>query len=115
MWVFSVAFVLKLMQSNTLTGHFIRYTSSIACKHNLAMSQMLNPLGRSMWLSQLTEFQTEHQNEEKDIVVGTRQVGLSLSENADLLGFSLLSHLFRAYREWYPESSSCVNEKHLLM
>lgn len=100
MWLFSVAFVLKLMQSNKLTGHFIRYTSSIACKHNLLMSQV----------------QTEHQNEEKrNMVVGARLVGLSLSENADLRGFSPLSHLFRGYREWYPVSSSCVNEKPLLM
>lgn len=69
-----------------------------------------------MWSSQLTEVQTEHQNEEKkDIVVGVRQVGLGLSEHADLLGFSHLSHLFRAYSAWYPVSSSCVNEKPLLM
>lgn len=69
-----------------------------------------------MWSSQLTEVQTKHQNEQKqDIVVVIRQVGLGLSENADQLGFSHLSHLFRAYSEWYPVSSSCVNEKPLLM
>lgn len=48
-----------------------------------------------MWSSQCTEVQTEHQNEEKqEIVFGVRlrQVGLSLSENAGLLGFSHLSH-----------------------
>ncbi len=56
---------------------------------------------------------------ERGMVVGARRTGLSISQTADLLGFSHTT-ISRVYRERsekrkYPVSSSCVDENALLM
>ncbi len=53
------------------------------------------------------------------MVVGARRAGLSISETADLLGFSHTT-ISRVYRNGlkkrkYPVSGSCVDENALLM
>ncbi len=72
-----------------------------------------------MWWRRLAEVQSEHQNgEERDLsdfergmVVGARRAGLSISETADLLGFSHKT-ISSVYREWY-EKEKISSERHL--
>ncbi len=56
---------------------------------------------------------------EREMVVGARRAGLSISKTADLLRFSRTT-ISRVYREWfekekYPVSDSCMDENALLM
>ncbi len=80
-----------------------------------------------MWRRRHAEVQTEYQNGkkgdlsdvERGMVVGARRTGLSISQTADLLGFSHTT-ISSVYREWsekekYPVSGSCVDGHALLM
>ncbi len=49
---------------------------------------------------------------ERGMVVGAWRAGLSISKNADLLGFSTENGL---KKRKYPASGSCVDENALLM
>ncbi len=88
---------------HTLTGHFIRYTRSIALD---VVVNMLNfkPSIRMRKKGDLSDF-------ERGMVVGARRAGLSISITADLLRFSRTT-ISRVYREW-SEKEKISSEQQL--
>ncbi len=115
-----------------LTGHFIRYTCSIAWQHKLLISQSHGSnsmhLSFYMWWRRLAEIQTEHQNgEERGFKWLWTWNGCLVPDGLVWVFQKLLIYWdFHAQpslgftenglkKRKYPVSGSCVDENALLM